>query len=142
MIDDSFAVCRRRCRGRFCEKVEDLEARVDLFSVAESRLNEGEGLDVLGNLRDHTEPRPSDGEDPDVLGNPRDRAEPRLSDGEDLDASGDAVEDPNETAVAAGADEDVKDRPVAVVKPIACHNLCDDVLKASATCDSFVTAIY
>ena len=116
MIDDSFAVCRRRCRGRFCEKVEDLEARVDFFSVAEPRL--------------------CDGEDPDVLDNPRDRAEPRLSEGEDLDASGDAVEDANGTAVAAGADKDVKGRPVAVGKPVACHNLCDDVLKASATCDN------
>ena len=61
-----------------------------------SRLSEG--LDVLANLRVH--------------------AEPLLSDGEDLDASGDAVEDANEPAMVAGADEDVKDRPVTMVKPI------------------------
>ena len=86
--------------------------------------------------------RLDESEDPDVLGNPRDRAKPRLSDGEDLDTSGDDVEDANGTVVADEADEDVKGRPVTVAKPIACHNLCDDVLKASATCDSFVTAIY
>ena len=107
MIDDSFAVCRRRRRGRFCENVDHLEARVDLFGVAESRQ--------------------CDGEDPDVLDNPRDRAEPRLSDGEDLDTSGDDVEDANGTVVADEADKDVKARPVTAAKPIVCPGLCDDV---------------
>ena len=122
MIDDSFAVCRRRRRGRFCEKVDDLEARVDLFGVAESRQCDGEG--------------------PDVFDNPRDRAEPRLSDGEDLDASGDDVEDANGTVVADGADEDVKGRPVAVTKPIPCYNLCYDVFTGLSYMRQFVTAIY
>ena len=63
-----------------------------------SRLDENEGLDVLGN--------------------PRDRAEPLLNDGEDLDTSGHAVEDANEPAMVAGADKDVKDRPLTVAKPI------------------------
>ena len=86
--------------------------------MALSRLDESEGLDVLGNLRDRADLLLRDGEDPDVLGNPRDCAEPLLGDGEDLDASGDAVEDANEPAMVAGADEDVKDRPVTMVKPI------------------------
>ena len=122
MIDDSFAVCRRRRRGRFCEKVDDLEARVDLFGVAESRQ--------------------CDGEDPDVLDNPRDRAEPRLSDGEDLDTSEDDVEDANGTVVADGTGADVEGRPVAVTKPIPCYNLCDDVFTGLSYMRQFVTAIY
>ena len=100
---------------------EDLEARVDLFGDAE--------------------PRPSEGEDPDVLGDLRGNAEPRPSEGEELDAFEDAAEHPNETVAADGAGEDVENRPVAVEKPIAGHNLCDNVTKASATCDEFVTAI-
>ena len=107
LIDDSFAVCRRRRRGWFCEKIDDLEARDDLIGVAESRQCDGEG--------------------PDVLDDPRDRAEPRLSDGEDLDASGDDVENANRTVVADRTCKDVEGRPVAVTKPIPCYNLCDNV---------------
>ena len=124
MVDDSFAVCRRRCWGRFCEKVEDLETRVDLFIVAVSRLSEG--LDVLGNLRVHAELRLCDGGDPDVFSDPHDCAEPLLGDDEDLDASGDSVEDAKETPVAAGTDEDDKDRPVRAMNLLSV-TICDDV---------------
>ena len=100
LIDDSFAVCRRRCRGRLLwegpwvlSADEGLDARVDLFGDAE----------------------------------------PRPSEGEELDAFRDAAENLNDTVAAAGAGEDVENRPVAVEKPIAGHNLCDDVMKASAT---------
>ena len=86
--------------------------------------------------------RLDESEDPDVLGNPRDRAEPRLSDGEDLDTSEDDVEDANGTVVADEADEDVKGRPVTVAKPIACHDLCDDVFTGLSYMRQFVTAIY
>ena len=85
--------------------------------------------------------RPSEGEESDALGDLRGDAEPRPSEGEELDAFGDAAENPNDPVAAAGAGEDVESRPVAVEKPIAGHNLCDNVTKASATCDEFVTAI-
>lgn len=65
------------------------------------------------------------GEELDVCVDFRGDTEPREDEGEEPDVRG----------------EDVERRPVAVEKPNAGHDLCDDITMAPATCDAFVTAI-
>ena len=92
-------------------------------------------------LRGDAEPHPTEGEELDGRGNLRGDPEPRPSEGEESGIRGDAAEKPNEPVAVAGSGGDVEKPPVAVKEPNPGHNLCDDVTKAPATFDKFVTAI-